>query len=144
MTDSLEDRIRRLEDLAAIQHLTALYGTSVDFGLEGSQPDTATLQTLFAEDATWYSTATDVTWRGQAEIVEHLSAAPEGLDFAMHSFTNPVIRLDGDTASATFLLWVGITGNEVFQRENLTYTRTADGWVIQSIDLRFGKSLISS
>lgn len=143
MTTTLETRIQELEDIAAIQKLTATYGHSVDFGLEGSTPDTSTLNGLFADDATWYYTATDATWRGREEIVQRLSKTPEGMDFAMHSFTNPVIDIDGDTATAHYLLWVGISGNEVFQRENLTYTRTKAGWVIQSIDLRFGKMLNS-
>ncbi|MFJ4225896.1 nuclear transport factor 2 family protein [Microbacterium sp. NPDC089695] len=105
------------------------------------EPDAAALSEIFAEDATWYSTSSGVTWHGRDEIVRNLSSAPPALDFAMHSFTNPDIDIDGDTASARFLLWVGIGGNEVFQKENLTYTRTDAGWVIQSIDLRFGRML---
>jgi len=63
----------------------------------------------------------------------------------MHSFSNPVIHVDGDTARATWLLWVAVNmgagGNQVFQSEDLVYERTADGWKIKVIDLHFGQFL---
>jgi ketosteroid isomerase-like protein len=93
---------------------------------------------LFAEDATWRNAAQQQDLKGRDEIVAYL--VDEGsTSFAQHSFTNPVIDVDGDTASATWLLWVAVnaggTVGEVFQCEDLTYERRADGWVIKSIDL---------
>lgn len=65
--------------------------------------------------------------------------------FAMHSFTNPIINVIGDTATANWLLWVAVanggTPNEVHQSEDLSYVRTPDGWRIQTLNLHFGQIL---
>jgi hypothetical protein len=61
---------------------------------------------------------------------------------ATYSFTNPIIDIDGNTATGTWLLWVagtnGDDGTEVFQSEDLIYARTPEGWRIKSLNLHFG------
>ena len=83
---------------------------------------------------------------GVVNIVKMLREKTAGGDFAMHSFTNPIIEVDGDTATGNWLLWVGIkagsVANEVFQREDLNYVRACDGWRIASLDLHFGSMLL--
>jgi SnoaL-like domain len=63
----------------------------------------------------------------------------------MHSHTNPVIEIDGDRATGSWLIWVAVSYggqvSEVFQAEDLTYQRGADGWRIASIALHVGATL---
>ncbi|MGW2690210.1 nuclear transport factor 2 family protein [Streptomyces sp. NPDC001414] len=55
----------------------------------------------------------------------------------MHSFTNPIIDVDGDTASGNWLLWDAAANggrpHEVHQSEDLRYVRTPDGWRVQAL-----------
>jgi hypothetical protein len=146
MSDALEQRLRRLEDLEAIRHLTAQYAHIVDKGYNGKgKLNGEALRPIFTKDATW----TNAAFRAQAEGIDNiivlLEKSTEAFAFAMHSFTNPVIEVDGDTAKATWLLWVAVNmgagGNEVFQSEDLVYERTAEGWRIKTLDLHFGQFL---
>ena len=138
-------RLQRLEDLEAIRTLTASYAHAVDKGTNGKQVNFDLLPSMFASDARWTSAASKTDAQGRDNIVAMLHGSTAAVTFAMHSFTNPVISIEGDTAKAVWLLWVGINGeggpNQVYQNEELTYVRGADGWLIQSIDLHFGQML---
>jgi ketosteroid isomerase-like protein len=142
---SVESRLQRLEDLDSIRTLTATYAHAVDKGVNGKQVDFEKLFTIFAVDARWTSAAMHVDKKGRDEIIKMLEQSTAAVPFAMHSFTNPVIVVNGDHASATWLLWVAINGedgaNQVYQSEDLTYVRSPGGWLIQSIDLHFGQML---
>ena len=143
---SLERTVQRLVDLEDIRSLTASYAHAVDKGLQGKGVDFAALPGLFTADATWNATGMAQPVAGIDNIVTSLRAGTAQIDFAMHSFSNPVITIDGDTAHAKWLLWVGIktgdTANMVLQGETLTYARTADGWRISTLDLQFGTMLV--
>jgi hypothetical protein len=146
MTDtSLEARIRKLEDIEAIKKVTATYAHYVDKGWNGKEVYFDKLPLLFAKDASWKCAAMGADVSGIDNIVELLRGATAHGSFAMHSFTNPIIDVDGDSAKGKWLLWVGVKNgdakDEVFQSEDLTYTRSGDSWVIQSIDLHFGQML---
>jgi SnoaL-like domain len=144
-TSSLEERIQRLEDIEAIKKLTATYADYVNKGWDGKGVAFDKLPSVFAEDARWESAAMNVNTVGRDEIVQMLRKETAGGDFAMHSFTNPIIEVNGDTATGTWLLWVGVkqgdAADEVFQSEDLKYVRTVDGWRIQSLNLHFGTML---
>ena len=141
----LEIRIKRHEDIEAIKKLTATYALYVNKGWNGKSVDFDKLPLVFADDARWTSLAAKTDTVGCQEIVLMLKISTARIDFAMHSFTNPIIDVDGDKATANWLLWVAIkTGevaNEVFQSEDLTYTRTSSGWKIQTINLHYGAML---
>ena len=146
MSDALERRIQRLEDLEGIRTVTATYAHIVDKGYNNKgKLDAAALAGVFTKDATWTNAAFRAHASGIEDIINLLEKSTEPFKFAMHSFTNPVIEVDGDTAKAAWLLWVavdmGAGGNEVFQSEDLIYERTGDGWKIKSIDLHFGQFL---
>ena len=107
--NDIETRMQRLEDLEAIRTLTATYANMVDKGVNGKQVDFEKLPSVFAEKAHWAFAAGSVAVTGRDEIVKMLRGSTSPYSFAMHSFTNPIIAIDGDTASATWLLWVAIT-----------------------------------
>jgi len=141
-TANLEARIQRLEDIEEITKLTATYGLYVNKGWNGEVVDFGKLPDVFTPDARWQSAAMNADVTGIEHIIELLTTATAPGDLAMHSFTNPIIDINGDTATGNWLLWVagtsGDDGTEVFQSEDLTYTRTPRGWRIQSLDLHFG------
>ncbi|MBP2284833.1 hypothetical protein H4V97_003151 [Flavobacterium sp. CG_23.5] len=75
--------------------------------------------------------------KGNKQISEMLGKSST-FTIAQHSFTNPIIDVDGDTATGKWLLWVavkGIEANIFFESEDVKYTRTSGGWKIQSIEL---------
>ncbi len=144
---SLEQRIQRLEDIEEIKKLTATYADHVNKGWLGKEVAFDKLAGVFTPDATWTSAAMGADAHGIDAIVAMLRERTAGGSFAMHSFTNPIIDIDGDTATGNWLLWVAVANdghaNEVHQSEELRYTRTADGWRIQALNLHFGQMLLT-
>jgi hypothetical protein len=139
---TLEDRIQRLEDIEAIKKLTATYGLYVNKGWNGEVVDFDKLPDVFTPDARWQAAAMNADVTGIENIIALLKTATAPGDLAMHSFTNPIIDIDGDTATANWLLWVagtdGENGSEVFQSEDLSCARTPQGWRIKTLNLHFG------
>ncbi|PEJ57074.1 hypothetical protein CN692_14345 [Bacillus sp. AFS002410] len=144
---SLEERIQRLEDIEAIKKLQAIYGHYVDKGWNGKEVNFAELPTLFTEDATWESEAMKVNVKGINNIIDMLKKATAHGELGMHSFTNPIIDINGDSATGKYLLWVGVKGggvtNLVYQSEDVVYLRTTSGWKIKGIKLYFAQLLNS-
>ena len=140
-----ESRLQKLEDIESIQKLTSTYALYVNKGWNGKAVDFDKLPAVFTSDARWESAAMQINVVGAEAIVEMLKKSTSSFDYAMHSFTNPIIEIAGDTATGHWLLWVGIkagdTANEVFQSEDLSYIRTTQGWRIQAVNLHFGVML---
>lgn len=138
-TPSLHERLTRLEDIEAIKKLTAIYALYVDKGRQGGDVDLQRLHTVFTEDATWTCEAMGVAANGRQEIINTLRDATAKIELALHSFTNPIIDITDQFATANFLLWVAVEAgdsvSEVFQTEELIYVKTTDGWLIKSIEL---------
>ena len=134
----------RLNDVGSIRTLTASYGRYGDRGWNDKTVELNNLGQIFRLDARWTCVTMGVDVSGLDNVVDMLGKA-SSLDFAMHSFTNPIIDLDGDMATGHWLLWVAVkTGekaDQVFQSEELTCRRIAGGWRIRSIDLHFGSML---
>lgn len=135
MEKSLEQRIQHLEDIEEIKKLQATYGHFVDWGWNGKHP--LNVVDLFMQDATFECIAFGMSAKGNKQISEMLGK-DSPFSIAQHSFTNPIIDVDGDIATGKWLLWVGVKGSDaniVFESEDVKYTRTANGWKIQSIEL---------
>ncbi|WP_153505139.1 nuclear transport factor 2 family protein [Cumulibacter manganitolerans] len=96
MDDTLESRVRRLEDLHDLQQLRARYCQLLDDGRW------AELAELFTEDGAFVGLSTA---RGRADLVEFFSGlAAGGLTAWWHFSANETIDLDGDAATgATWL-----------------------------------------
>lgn len=134
----LEQRVQRLEDIEEIRSVTARYAHAVNKGWDGKPLDPEAIPALYAPDAHW--TSPDFgTIDGAAEIAAALPEATAMVDASMHAFVNPIITIDGDTASATWQLWAAsVIRSElgsVYMPAELTYTRTPSGWRIQSVHL---------
>ena len=131
-----------LADIEAIRTLTHSYALAISKGWVGKSISAASIAAVFTDDATWVDAARNVSLNDAAAIGAALADTVAGLDLAMHSFSNPVIAIDGDRASGNWLLWVAVgaggTVSQVFQAEDLAYQRGPDGWRIASIALHAG------
>ena len=141
------ERLQRLEDHAAIAEVTTRYAAAVNQGWGGRGVDAEGLADAFTTDATWRSQAIDVVASGLPAIVAGVETGTRATNFAMHSYTNPAIRVDGDTARATWLVSIasrrnGGPANMVFVEDLIDYRRTDAGWRIQSLDRQFGIELV--
>ncbi|MEV5177001.1 nuclear transport factor 2 family protein [Streptomyces flaveolus] len=145
-SNNLEQRIQRLEDIEEIKKLTAIYSDYINKGWLGKEMAFDKLPRVFTADATWESAAMGVKVQGVDDIVSMLREKTAGPNFAMHNFTNPIIDVDGDAATANWLLWVAVaidgTPNEIHYSEDVRYTRTPEGWRIQAINLHFAQMLL--
>ena len=144
---SLEAKIRKLEDIAEIIKLTSTYGLYINKGWNGKSMDFDKLSSIFTEDATWESSATNVKADGIDEIIAILKEKTAGITFAMHSFTNPIIDINGDMATGNWLMWACTNSeinhpNHICQSEDIKYMRTPEGWRINAVNLHLGQRLI--
>ena len=96
---TLDERIRRLEDIEALRLLKSRYAEYCDNDYDPDQ-----LASLFTQDAIW-----DGGVLGRAEgrdaIRAFFAVASRVLPFAIHHVTNPAIEIDGDRATGRWLLW---------------------------------------
>ena len=96
---SIEERIRRIEDRAAIQDLAILYGFVMD------ERDEAGIRQIFAEDATLRSQDGVFAATGIEEIVKTYQGRFDALGPTNHYTHGHVVRFnDEDTDTATGLL----------------------------------------
>ena len=95
MTENLEQRIRRTEDMFAIQQLLTDYGRTLD------DRDSAAFADLFARDGEWIAPP-DFHPRGRAAIramIDRMLAAVPPSARA-HYITNLTVAIEGDAATA--------------------------------------------
>ena len=147
-TASLEERIQRLEDIEAIKNLMARYAFHTNTGWNGQVVDIDAMPSIFAEDVQYISKdAEELSATGLEQGMNVLKESTEQIDFSMHSFTNPIIAVDGDRATGHWLVWIVSkaegTARQVFASQDVTYARTAPGWRIQTVNFHLGTALIS-
>jgi hypothetical protein len=138
---ALGQRIRWLEDIEAIKALTAHYAHAVNKVPNGNGVDLAAIPQIFTADARW-SGGELGTFVGSAAIAAELPRATAMVEFSMHAFLNPLITVDGDEASGSWLLWIASVLDHrpgaVYLSADLSYLRTAAGWRIDSVRIHHG------
>ena len=142
----LEQRIQRLEDIEAIKDLTARYSFHINKGWNNKVVHVDAMPAIFAEDAIWESKAMKVKAIGLEEIMKALSEGTEHSDFSMHSYSNPIIDVEGEKATGNWLFWIGSKrnggpANQVYMSEDITYVRTEKGWRVKTVDVHYGMML---
>jgi SnoaL-like domain len=132
MGDELEERIRNLEDRAALWELVNRYGMAVDDG------DYDTLLGLFAEDATFRGLQGEPTHGGMA-VVDYLrSRAATAHSSRVHTPTAQVLdRLDADRAEGLVTCYAALFGHDDSEsffafRYKDEYVRREEHWMFQS------------
>jgi uncharacterized protein (TIGR02246 family) len=129
--DSIETRLRRLEDLHEINQLFIDYGEHLDVG------DFRAYAELFATDGEVLlgpmGRAT-----GRPEIVALMTAVTaESVGSTFHIISSPRVTLDGDTATSTVMWSVATLADDGLARISMVghhvddLVRTSDGWRFQ-------------
>ena len=90
----LENRVTRLEDIEAIKQLKARYCEICD---DDHNPDLIT--TIFTQDGVWEGDGIGRA-EGHAEIKALFEGFQKSIKFSQHMVKNPIIDVDGDTATA--------------------------------------------
>ena len=147
MTKSLEERIRILEDQQEIAKLKARYVNWNDGGWKGpTHTNPQAVADMFVEDGVWDGRPSTGYAQGRAEIkklFETFGAVP----FIVHYVTNPIIEVNGDTATGNWhaLVTMTVPGDQALWSLGLyleEYVRTPEGWKFKS--LRFESAANSS
>jgi uncharacterized protein (TIGR02246 family) len=99
--EELDERLRRMEDLAEIQQLFIDYGRHLDHG------DFGAYAALFAEDAELLL-GPIARARGRAEIEAVMTRTLGGqVGSSRHIISSPIIQLNGDRATAE-VMWTAL------------------------------------
>lgn len=139
MSETIEDRIRRLEDIESIRQLKARYCQACD---DDHNPDA--VAACFISDGLWEGAGIGVHARGHAAIREYIGGvrASGRVNNPAHMVMNPVIAVDGDEASGhwRFVMMYADRSDPatvhfhriigVYEDE---YVRTSSGWLMAAL-----------
>ncbi len=129
------DKVQWLYDVENIKQLKYEYCAQCD---DSYNPKG--IANLFTEDGVWDGGDFGLC-EGRDAIESFFSSTPDLVEFAIHSVTNPIIQVDGDTATGSWKLWqpmVYRNGSKAFwyaAEYNEVYVRTPDGWRFKSLKL---------
>ena len=101
-----DDKGRSMRDLAAIEDIRRLKHTYMQYCDLGYPPDK--LGPLFTDDAVWTS---EIFGRheGRSAIETFFGGVSNDIVFAAHLALNPIIEVNGDTATGLWRLWMPCT-----------------------------------
>lgn len=140
MSNELEARIRKMEDIHAITNLQALYS----FHIDNAEIDK--LVELFADDFTWqvgFDEMTKIT--SKPTLARFLSKSSEQTPMMRHQPMTPYIEVDGDRATGIWYLtgmMTSITSNGdearwVQGRYDNEYVRVGEGWKLSCLYFKY-------
>ncbi|MFN8356343.1 MAG: nuclear transport factor 2 family protein [Spirosomataceae bacterium] len=140
---SIEKRLQILEDKEAIKDLTYQYAFYINQGWNDIEINAESLMNIFTADAVWESQIMQIKVSGINDIINSLKEETKSVLFAMHSYSNPIIKIDDKTAKGNWLFWViskmeKDKTNQVYMSQDIEYTNTSQGWRINSVRLNFG------
>ena len=133
---SIESRLERLEDIEEIKQLKAKYCRFCD---EGYDPDG--IAGLFTEAGVWDGGRTFGLAEGRDGIRKHFEGAGSRISIARHQVMNPIIEINGQTATGHWLLFQPCTdassGEAVWLAAtyNDEYSKVDDGWLIDRLSI---------
>ena len=101
--NDLTRRIQAQEDVEANKRLQTRYGDLCDNGYDADG-----IAALFTEDAVWDGDLFG-RYEGREAIREYFRGASSQITFALHFVMNPIIAVDGQTATGTWYLFQACT-----------------------------------
>lgn len=138
MAQSLEQRVQVIEDRHEIAKLKARYVNLNDGGWNGpTHTDPQAVADMFTEDGVWDGRPSTPLAKGRdaiRTIFENFGVVP----FVVHYVTNPIIEVDGDTATGHWHALVAMTvpGGQAlwtFGYYIEDYVRTGEGWKFRTM-----------
>jgi len=132
---ALAEKIQKLEDIEAIKQLKYTYSLGCDRAINAG--DAELLLTVFTPDIVW-----DGGEFGTVEGLDGMKAMADGMParitFTYHFFTNPIIEINGDTATGRWNLWAIYTwadGNDMVLAgiEEDVYKKVNGKWLIDKL-----------
>lgn len=140
---SIKQRVQALEDKEAIKDVTHQYALCINQGWNNMKINPEAFLEVFTKNAVWESTSMGIREEGLKNITQSFIIETQTVLFAMHSYSNPVIKITGNSATGNWLFWVTSkfkkdTTNQVFMSQDIHYIKTENGWRIQHIALHFG------
>jgi SnoaL-like domain len=132
---SLEQRLKIQEDWREIVTLKARYVYACDGFRGGPTHDYDGVAACFTEDGVWDPTPLLPRVVGR-QAIRDMIKSHQTMPFAMHNAVNPLIELNGDTATGKFNVIVAVTSAErkaywVFAHYEDEFVRTQEGWRIK-------------
>ena len=133
---SIESRLERLEAIEEIKQLKAKYCRFFD---EGYDPDG--ISGLFTEAGVWDGGRTFGVAEGRDGIRQHFEGAGSRISIARHQVMNPIIEVNGQTATGHWLLFQPCTdassGEAVWLAAtyNDEYLKVDSGWLIDRLTI---------
>ena len=137
-------RIQVLEDIEAIKKMKATFHGLCDQGYK----DLETIMDFFVEDGVWDGESFG-TYEGRDAIRSFFAEAPKILPFVRHQITNPIIEVNGDTATGQWYLLqpctMAVNGEDGEKQAvwgsakyNDTYVRANGQWKFQRLRVTLG------
>ena len=136
MTKSIEERLKALEDREELIKLKARYVNYNDGGWRGpTHTDPDAVADMFVDDGIWDGSPNAGYAQGRAEI-KALFERFRAVKFIVHYVTNPLIEVDGDTATGHWHALVTSTMPDdtafwILGLYKEQYVRTSHGWRIK-------------
>lgn len=130
---ALEARIARVEDVEAIKQLKARYCEICD---DSHNPDE--IVKIFTEDGIWEGKGIGKA-QGHAAIRELFVGFQRAMSYSQHMVMNPIIEIQGDTATGRWYIFVPSTfrhGNQAkwqAARYSEDYVRENGAWKIKHL-----------
>jgi hypothetical protein len=142
MTTDIDARITALEDAEAVRQLVARYHLACDgWDERGTHRDVAAIAALFTPDGVWDVPAQqDGVFAGDARLriagraaIMDFARGLQAIPWIIHFVVNPLVAVDGDSASGAFKGFVRFKGAGtdpvwvcgIYRVEAM---RTPDGW----------------
>jgi hypothetical protein len=138
MPGSLEDRIRVIEDREEISRLRVKYTLFNDGGFNGigTHHDIDALMEMFAPDAIWDGRPFNRRAEGRDDI-RQLMIDFQATPFVIHNVMNPLIEVNGDTATGNWHAIIVATNENqplwVFGNYEEDYVRLDGRWKFQNV-----------
>ncbi len=141
------DILKTLQDIEEIKKLQYLYAHYCNLGVNGKTMDYDKVPGLFIEQGTWDVPELGISCKGRKEISETFKQLGESTGYYVHGFINPIIDVDGDTATGNWDLYLGTVaeGKPAFMIGcyDFVYVRQPEGWRIKSVVVYVGKTVVS-
>lgn len=133
MNSDLAKHVQRLVDIEDIKQLKARYAAACD---DNYNPDA--LASLFTEDAIWEGGILGHA-KGREGIRRMFANIPKTVPFAVHQISNPLIEVDGDSATGSWYLWQPMLfGDQALwlsAKYSDRYVRQGGVWLYQHLKL---------